>query len=190
MRRNKTGTVAGDTAMLPPPAYTPIKENEQVLLSFGITADHIAALPLIVQSGPAFLVLEIRSEEVLPLLRPVAPAMELLAAQYHLAGFCLFYRNNGQDDEVEVRLFPGIREQRGAGRGLKKEPEWEIHDPIHHCAAAMVCYLYDIAMIKKEVMRLHIKGQPEQTSRPDIPVAVRLQLRDGKIRGIFPVTDL
>lgn len=190
MRRNKPGTVAGDTAMLPPPAYTPIKENEQVLLSFGITADHIAALPLIVQSGPAFLVLEIRSEEVLPLLRPVAPAMELLAAQYHLAGFCLFYRNNGQDDDVVVRLFPGIVEKYRAGRGRKKGAEWEVHDPIHHSAAALVCYLYDIAMIKKEVMRLRIKGQTEQAFGPDVPVAVRLHLHDGKIRGIFPVTDL
>lgn len=185
MHTNIPGAVAGDTTMLPPPTYTPVRENEQVLLSLGITADHIAALPLIVQNGsPAFLVLEVRSEEVLPLVQPVSSVMQLLAAQYQLAGYCLFYRHEGKNDDVVAMPYV-----------LTPEDEMPDVDPsavlTTHTStlatAALACYLYDIAMIKTEVQRLRLL---DKKGTHGDAVTARLHVHEGKIQGVSPSTDL
>ncbi|WP_276481956.1 hypothetical protein [Paraflavitalea pollutisoli] len=185
MDTNNPGLVAGDTTVLPPPAYTPVRENEQVLLSLGITADHIAALPLIVQNGAAaFLVLEIRSEEVLPLLQPVSSVMHMLAVQYQLAGYCLFYRHQGSRDEVVALPYtlPLADEMPTADHA---EVALTIATPAL-ATAALACYLYDIAMIKKEVVHLHLI---DQAAGAEDAVSARLHVQDGKIQGVSPMMN-
>lgn len=184
MQTNIPGTEAGETTMLPPPVYSPVRENEQVLLSLGITADHIAALPMIVQNGaPAFMVLELRSEEVLPLLQPESSVMQMLAAQYQLSGYCLFYRHEGRNEEVVALPYPMQPQEElpGTDHG---DTVVTMNTPVL-ATAALACYLFDIAMIKKEVMRLQLLDAPMGTSDT---VAARLHVQEGKIQGVSPLS--
>lgn len=152
------------------PEYAPVKENEQVLLALGITADHIAALPMIVNTGAVFLLLEVRKPEILQSLRPVAATMELLADQYNLAGFCVFFRQDGKQADAIARTFPVFAAGQEAAPGVP-------------AAGALACYLYDIAMIKKETMiLLHDFPHAPATAR----IVVRLHTQQGKIVSLEP----
>lgn len=185
MHTNNPGIVAGETTMLPPPAYTPVRENEQVLLSLGITADNIAALPLIVQNGAAaFLVLEVRSEEVVPMLQPVMSVMQMLAAQYQLAGYCVFYRRQGSREEV-VALPYTLPLPDDMPTADHAEFVLTLATPVL-ATAALACYLYDIAMIKKEVMHLHLIDPATGT---DDALSARLHVQEGKIQGVSTMMD-
>lgn len=167
-KSDKEGTV------LQAPEYAPVKENEQVLWSLGITPDHIAALPMIVNTGTAFLVLEVRNKEVLPSLRPVTIPIRLLSEQYSLAGYCIFCRHTGGPAEATACIFTA-----------------SPHEPASHylipAAGALACYLYDIAMIKKEEMVVSLGNCP----KPDAitRLVVHLHVQEGKIFSLQSVAD-
>ncbi|MDF2189512.1 hypothetical protein [Paraflavitalea sp. CAU 1676] len=174
MLTNKPFTPLGEAGLLPPPVYAPVKENEQVLLSLGITADHIAALPMIVESGAAFLVLELRNADHFRLLQPVPETVSLLAQQYGLAGYCIFCRNTDHAADAFIRYF-----------GVIPEATANSHPALP--ASALTCYLYDIAMIKKDEMSIYISSA-DTDNRPGAieHVQVRLVLKDGKIKAVQP----
>lgn len=158
-------TIKGtEQLVLPAPEYAPVKENEQVLLSLGITADHIAALPMIVRTGGIFLLLEVRNTDVLQSLHPLPDHIRLLSDQYRLSGYCLFCRNAGNQADAIARLLPDISQ------------EAAVH--ITAAAGALACYLYDIAMIKKDEM---VIVYDYSTELPASRLAVHLDTRDGKI---------
>ncbi|NII27241.1 PhzF family phenazine biosynthesis protein [Pseudoflavitalea sp. X16] len=167
-KSDKKGTV------LQAPEYAPVKENEQVLWSLGITPDHIAALPMIVNTGTAFLVLEVRNKEVLQSLRPVAIPLRLLLEQYGLAGYCVFCRHTGGQADATACIFTAS----------PQEPASLYQVP---AAGALACYLYDIVMIKKEEMVISLGYCP----RPDVMtrLVVHLHLQEGKIFSLQPVAD-
>lgn len=173
MQINQPATGTAAAGLLPPPEYLPVKENEQVLLSLGITADHIAALPIIVQTGGNYLVQEVRNPDVLQALRPAPETMQLLAAQYGLAGFCVFCRNGGTKGDAILRY-------------LSAMPD----DPLpNHLAptCALACYLYDIAMIKRDALTIDYwtSATPAGLARPE-PMVVHLVIREGKIATVDP----
>lgn len=155
-----------EPGILPAPEYAPVKENEQVLLSLGITADHIAALPMIVHAGAAFLLLEVKTREILQSLRPAPENIRLLSDQYNLSGYCIFYRHTGNQADAVVRILPVLSNQQATG---------------HHASAAgaLACYLYDIAMIKKDEMVIIHAHSPESPSSGRM--AVHLHIQEGKI---------
>ena len=153
-------------AILHAPEYAPIKENEQVLLSLGITADHIAALPIIVHTDDVFLLLEVRTGDILQSLRPIPALIRVLSDQYHLAGYCIFCRNVGKQADATARLFTAF--------------SWEpAGDPGSRAAGALACYLYDIAMVKKDVMV--ILHDPSPDSPVTGRITVHLHIHEGKI---------
>lgn len=156
-------------AILHAPEYAPIKENEQVLLSLGITADHIAALPIIVHTDDVFLLLEVRNRHTLQSLQPVPELIRPLSDQYHLAGYCIFCRDADKQADGIARIFTAFSPQ-------------PVGDPGTRAAGALACYLYDIAMIKKDVMVIF------HDPSPDLPFACRitvhLHIHEGKILSL------
>jgi predicted PhzF superfamily epimerase YddE/YHI9 len=153
------------------PEYAPVKENEQVLLSLGINADHIAALPMIVNTGEAFLLLEVRNSEVLQSLRSEPELMRLLSEQYGLSAYCLFSRDIGEQADATTSMFT-----------FRKDGPDEVSREL--AAGALACYLYDIAMIKKENMVI-LQGvfvSPPAPTR----IHIHLQLSEGKILSLQP----
>lgn len=165
---------SGGRTVLHAPEYAPVKENEQVLWSLGITPDHIAALPMIVNTGTAFLMLEVRNKEVLQSLRPVAIPMRLLSEQYGLAGYCIFCRHTGGQADATACIFT-----------------FSAHEPASlyqvPAAGALACYLYDIAMIKKEEMVISQGYCPKPDAMTRL--VVHLHLQEGKIFSLQPVAD-
>lgn len=161
----------GEGAVLHAPEYSPVKENEQVLLALGITADHIAALPMIVNTGEAFLLLEVRNPEILQSLRPVSDSIRLLADQYSLAGYCVFCRRDGKQADATARTFPVLSPDTTAVPGVP-------------AAGALACYLYDIAMIKKESMVIFHDFPPQSPATARI--VVHLHTQQGKIHSLEP----
>ena len=161
-----TGT---DSGTLHAPEYSPIRENEQVLLSLGINPDHIAALPMIVNTGDAFLLLEVRNSVILQSLQPEPDSVRLLTEQYHLSGYCIFSRDVPEQADATTRMIASHLD----------EP---VEIPREAAAGALGCYLYDIAMIKKEDMVV-LQGF---FLSPPIPtrIHVHLELHDGKIVGL------
>lgn len=150
------------------PEYAPVKENEMVLMSLGLNADHIAALPMIVNTGDAFLLLEVKKAEVLKSLQPEANNMRHLSDQYGLSGFCIFLQG-GENADASCRIFmplPGGSPDEGT-RKL--------------AAGALACYLYDIAMIKKDLIVVK-QGFYSKPPNP-MTVHVKLTLLDGKIQS-------
>jgi predicted PhzF superfamily epimerase YddE/YHI9 len=171
MKTNDVNAPGNAGATLHAPEYSPVKENEQVLLSLGITADHIAALPMIVNTGTVFLLLEVRNHEVLKSLQPVPDNMRLLSDQYSLSGYCIFCRNTGKQADATARTFTAFSNEPTAVSGVP-------------AAGALACYLYDIAMIKKDEMVIlhgYLPGSPALTR-----IAVHLHLHDGKISSLQP----
>lgn len=152
------------------PEYAPVKENEQVLAGMGITADHIAALPMIVNTGNAFLLLEARNEEVLQKLQPEMSGLRRLAQQYGLSGYCIFIREKEGTDATALMFgtLPDMAEEASGNLG----------------AGALACYLYDIAMIKKELMIIR-EGFPVSPQQIRI-LQIRLLLDQGKIQSWQP----
>ncbi len=166
MATNNVDLPGQEPGDLPAPEYAPVKENEQVLLSLGITADHIAALPMIVHTGAAFLLLEVRNREILQSLHPALDNIRLLSEQYSLSGYCIFYRHTGNQADAVVRILTALPDEPAKG---------------HHASAAgaLACYLYDIAMIKKEEMVIIHAHSSESTSTGRM--AVHLHIQEGKI---------
>lgn len=171
MKTNDVHSPTDEGATLQAPEYSPVKENEQVLLSLGITADHIAALPMIVSTGTVFLLLEVRNNEILQSLQPVPDNMRLLSDQYNLSGYCIFCRNTGKQADATARAFTAPSHEPAAGSDIP-------------AAGALACYLYDIAMIKKDKMVIlqgYFPGSPALTR-----IVVHLHLHDGKIFSLQP----
>jgi predicted PhzF superfamily epimerase YddE/YHI9 len=156
------------------PEYAPVKENEQVLHSLGITADQIAALPMIVNTGNAFLLLEARNEGVLQKLQPDMNGLRLLAQQYGLSGYCIFIREKGTIDATAL-MFGTLPE-------MAKEASGNLG------AGALACYLYDIAMIKQELMVIR-EGFPVSPEQACI-LRIRLLLSQGKIQSWQPESSI
>lgn len=154
--------------MGPGPEYAPIKENEQVLLSLGITADHIAALPLIVKTGQPYILLEVKSQEILAGLHLVPEHQHFLQEQYALAGYCIFYRDKSRAADAHARIFL-------LDPSLPAAPGMEA-------ASALACYLYDIAMVKKSEMTILQTASPDRSMPARI--SVQLHIRDGKILSL------
>ena len=152
------------------PEYAPVKENEQVLLGLGITADHIAALPMIVNTGNAFLLLEVRNEEVLQKLQPEMNDLRFLAQHYGLSGYCIFIREK-EGIEATALMFGTLPDMAAEASG-------------NLGAGALACYLYDIAMIKKELMVIR-EGFPVSPQEVRI-LQIRLVLNKGKIESWQP----
>ena len=166
MATNNVDLPGQETGILPAPEYAPVKENEQVLLSLGITADHIAALPMIVHTGAAFLLLEVRTREILQSLQPALETIRLLSDQYGLSGYCIFYRHTGNQADAVVRILTAVSNGPAMGHSAS-------------AAGALACYLYDIAMIKKDEMVIIHAHSPESPSSGRM--AVHLHIQEGKI---------
>ncbi len=115
MATNNVDLLDQEPGNLPAPEYAPVKENEQVLLSLGITADHIAALPMIVHTGAAFLLLEVKTREILQSLQPALESIRLLSEQYNLSGYFIFYRHTGNQADAVVRILSVCRMSRQKG---------------------------------------------------------------------------
>jgi predicted PhzF superfamily epimerase YddE/YHI9 len=156
------------------PEYAPVKENEQVLLALGITADHIAALPMIVNTGNTFLLLEARNKEVLQKLQPDMNGLRQLAQQYDLSGYCIFIREKDRVDATALMF--------GTLPDMAAEASGKLG------AGALACYLYDIAMIKKElaVIREGFPVSPQQ----ERTLQIRLILDQGKIQSWQPESGI
>jgi PhzF family phenazine biosynthesis protein len=147
------------------PQYMPVKENEQVLLALGISADHIAALPMIVNTGDSFLLLEMRNREALEALQPDTNGMRLLAKQYGLCCYCVFIRGQKDTDAIARVVDTRLEPAPGSSAGM--------------AAGALACYLYDIAMVKQENMVIR---QTPAAAGPSL-IQVRLALSNGKIQS-------
>jgi predicted PhzF superfamily epimerase YddE/YHI9 len=151
------------------PQYTPIKENEQLLQALGLTADHIAALPMVVNTGQNFLLLEVRNQDALNAVKPDKAAINLLTQQHDLLCYCVFIRAENKTDAVMHII--------DTGRG------GQPHAAEVMAATALACYLYDIAMIKKENMAVQLF---DVAGADTATIAIHLGLNKGKIQSWQP----
>jgi predicted PhzF superfamily epimerase YddE/YHI9 len=168
----ETNNAIGPTKISPAtqaPQYTPIKENEQLLLALGLTADHIAALPMIVNTGQNVLLLEVRNQDALDAVKPDNAAISLLTEQHDLLCYCVFIRAEDKIDAILHIIDTGTGGQPHAAEVM--------------AAGALACYLYDIAMVKKENVIIQLM---DVASAESATIAIHLGLNNGKIQSWQP----
>lgn len=133
----------GDQAFMEqkPPFYTKVNElEEEILKSVNLTKDQFSkgVPPLVVNTGNTFLILPIKSKQVLQDLAPDFELIENLSQRLNLIGYYAFSIETVKNHrDATTRMFAplyGIPEESATGMA----------------AGPLACYLHDILGIKKD----------------------------------------
>ena len=156
------------------PVYRNVdKQEEQILQSLGLTkSDVLQDAPIsLVNTGNSFVIVPVKSVEILKNLKPNHALISQLSDELDLIGFYVFCREaSSPTRDATTRMFApryGIEEESATGMA----------------AGPLACYLFDILGIRKERMLIEqgwFMGQPS----PSLIIA-DLSLDNGKITKIM-----
>jgi len=156
------------------PKYANAKNEEnEILSSLNLAStDLINGLsPVIVNTGNAFLIVPLKNENAVVLIKPDIGAITKLSEKYDLIGYYVFSGDTkDQGRDAGTRMFApryGIVEESATGMA----------------AGPLACYLYDKMGINKDVFLIE-QGHFMKPPSPSI-MSVKLNLEDGKIAGLM-----
>ena len=156
------------------PKYASVKNEEnEILSSLSLAStDLINGLsPVIVNTGNAFLIVPLKNENAVVLVKPDIGAITKLSEKYDLIGYYVFSRDaKDQGRDAGTRMFApryGIVEESATGMA----------------AGPLACYLYDQMGVNKDVFLIE-QGHFMKPPSPSI-ITVKLNLEDGKIARLM-----
>jgi len=156
------------------PKYANVKnEEKEVLSSLSLCSTDLmnGLSPVVVNTGNAFLIVPLKSENAVALVKPDFEAITKLSEKYDLIGYYVFSGDaKGQGRDAGTRMFApryGIVEESATGMA----------------AGPLACYLYDNMGFNKDVFLIE-QGHFMKPPSPSI-ITVKLNLEDGKIAGLM-----
>ena len=156
------------------PKYTNVKNEEnEILSSLSLASTDLinGFFPAIVNTGNAFLIVPLKNENAVVLVKPDIGAITKLSEKYDLIGYYVFSGDaKGQGRDAGTRMFApryGIVEESATGM----------------TAGPLACYLYDNMGFNKDVFLIE-QGHFMKPPSPSV-ITVKLNLEDGKITGLI-----
>lgn len=154
-----------------PPTYTEVIQHyNQLPQALGVTPKTIIGVPLVVNTGNSFLLVEVPDLQQLEQLQPDFDLISQISETYDLIGFYVFTRaTNQKGRDASTRMFApryGINEESATGMA----------------AGPLACYLYDVAGVNKPQFLIE-QGYSMQLASPSC-IDVRLSLDQGNIQSI------
>jgi PhzF family phenazine biosynthesis protein len=157
-----------------PPKYSKVKnEKNDILSTLALSSSDLmnGLSPVIVNTGNAFLIVPLRNENAVALVKPDFEAITKLCEEYDLIGYYVFSTDaKDQERDAGTRMFApryGIKEESATGMA----------------AGPLACYLYDKSGINKDVFLIE-QGHLMKPPSPSL-ITVKLILEDGKITGLI-----
>jgi len=157
-----------------PPKYSNVKKEEnEILSSLALSSSDLmnGFSPVIVNTGNAFLIVPLKNENAVALVKPDFEAITKLSEKYDLIGYYVFSGDaKDQARDAGTRMFApryGINEESATGMA----------------AGPLACYLYDQMGINKDVFLIE-QGHFMKPPSPSV-ITVKLNLEDGKITGLM-----
>jgi PhzF family phenazine biosynthesis protein len=156
------------------PKYSKVKnEEKEILSSLTLSSSDLinGFFPVIVNTGNAFLIVPLKNENAVALVKPDFKAITKLSEKYDLIG-CYVFSGDAKDQarDTGTRMFApryGIVEESATGMA----------------AGPLACYLYDKMGINKDVFLIE-QGHLMKPPSPSV-ITVKLNLEDGKITGLI-----
>jgi PhzF family phenazine biosynthesis protein len=150
---------------------TKISEQQEILLSLGISADDLLpGAPIMqVNTGNSFLIIPLANANKLATLSPDLPAINRISEARDLIGYYVFAQEAGSDFDATTRMFApryGIEEESATGMA----------------AGPLACYLFEVMKMDRQVFGIQ-QGrfmEPASLSR----LSVELTLDDGHISNL------
>jgi PhzF family phenazine biosynthesis protein len=165
----------GDLAFMEqksPKYKEPVSEYPKILKSLGITSDNLLSSPIsIVNTGNSFLMVPLRSNDILKNLRPNLKLIEEVSDELDLIGYYPFTLETFvSSHDASTRMFgPRYAIPEEAGTGMAAGP--------------LASYLYDKLGTQKQHMLIE-QGWCMSPSSPSI-IEVDLEIYSGKIQRIM-----
>lgn len=150
------------------PTYIPVKDNQAVYTSLGVTASE-ARIPMVVNTGNSFLLLEVNDASVLKTIQYIPALVDAISEEYDLIGFYIYTRNAKGVDATARMFGPRYSIPEEAATGMAAGP--------------LACYLYDYKNIKKENFLIE-QGSFMASPSPSELIA-QLHIKDGKIQSLL-----
>ncbi|WP_405381941.1 PhzF family phenazine biosynthesis protein [Maribacter sp. LLG6340-A2] len=165
--------IIGDLAFMEQlaPKYVDVSQNERIILkSLGLKkTDLIPNAPIkLVNTGNSFLLVPVKSSEILKNIIPDFDLITQISDEYDLIGYYVFSSNTAYD--ATSRMFGpryGILEESGTGMA----------------AGPLGCYLYDILKIKKNSYHIQ-QGKYMKEPSPSL-IIVNLRIGNGEILDVM-----
>jgi PhzF family phenazine biosynthesis protein len=160
------------------PKYTKVKnEEEEILSSLALSSSDLMTgfSPVVVSTGNAFLIVPLKNENAVELVKPDFEAITKLSEKYDLIGYYVFsgeVKDQGRD--AGTRMFApryGIKEESATGMA----------------AGPLACYLNDIIGIEKKLILIE-QGHFMSTPSPSV-ITVKLYKSEGIIEKIMAGGD-
>jgi PhzF family phenazine biosynthesis protein len=156
------------------PEYAKVKNDKNdILSSLALSSSDLmnGFSPVIVNTGNAFLIVPLKNEKAVALVKPDFEAITKLSEKYDLIGYYVFSGDaKDQARDAGTRMFApryGINEESATGMA----------------AGPLACYLYDKMGINKDVFLIE-QGHFMKPASPSV-ITVKLNLEDGKITGLI-----
>ena len=157
-----------------PPKYSKVKsEKNNILSSLALSSSDLmnGFTPVIVNTGNAFLIVPLKNEKSVALVKPDFEAITKLSGRYNLIGYYVFSEDaKGQARNAGTRMFApryGINEESATGMA----------------AGPLACYLCDKMGINKDVFLIE-QGHLMKPPSPSV-ITVKLNLEGGEITGLI-----
>ncbi|MFD1140173.1 PhzF family phenazine biosynthesis protein [Larkinella insperata] len=147
--------------------------NLRILQSLGLTPSDLLddQLPLVVNTGNSFMLVPVRSAEIVQWAVPNQAEIERVSERLDLVGYYLFSPDTRKPDrDAGARMFApayGINEEAATGMA----------------AGPLACYLYDALKLRKTTFLIE-QGHLMQPPSPSLLTA-RLQTEQGLITGLL-----
>jgi PhzF family phenazine biosynthesis protein len=156
------------------PKYSKVKnEEKEILSSLTLSSSDLinGFFPVIVNTGNAFLIVPLKNENAVALVKPDFKAITKLSEKHDLIGYYVFSEDaKDQARDTGTRMFApryGIVEESATGMA----------------AGPLACYLYDKMGINKDVFLIE-QGHLMKPPSPSV-ITVKLNFEDGKITGLI-----
>ncbi|MDX1739059.1 MAG: PhzF family phenazine biosynthesis protein [Alphaproteobacteria bacterium] len=154
------------------PKYTEIPDLRQdVLTSLGLTEDQLTFAPMRVNTGNNFVVVGVKSADVLGAIEPDQALINDISEKLDLVGYYIFTFDVSEDGrDASARMFAprfGIPEEAATGMA----------------AGPLACVLFDHMGLKKDKLLIE-QGAYMQPASPSL-IRVHLTLEDNKIKSLM-----
>jgi len=156
------------------PKYVTVKnEEKEILSSLNLSSSDLRSglSPVIVNTGNAFLIVPLKNENPVALVKPNLEAIRKLSEKYDLIGYYVFSGDvKDPARDAGTRMFApryGINEESATGMA----------------AGPLACYLYDKMGIHKDEFLIE-QGHFMKPPSPSV-ITVKLNFEDGKIAGLM-----
>ncbi len=168
--------IVGDLAFMEQlaPKYVDVNEKENMILkSLGLTKNELMSnAPIkLVNTGNSFILIPVKSEEVLKAITPNFDLISEISEMFDLIGFYVFSKETKESNyDATSRMFGpryGILEEAGTGMA----------------AGPLSCYLFDILKIEKDSFKIQ-QGKFMNEPSPSL-IVVNLRVENGKIINLM-----